>query len=83
MVFLNKDNKEKDFIEYMRNVFGFTPKKTDFYKIAFIHKSASSKNPAFGLLNNERLEYLGDAILSAIVADFLFKKFPFFAEGPF
>jgi ribonuclease-3 len=82
MVFLSKDNKEKEFIEYMKNVFGFTPKKTDFYKIAFIHKSASSKNPAFGLLNNERLEYLGDAILSAIVADFLFKKFPFFAEGP-
>jgi ribonuclease III len=82
MVFLHKDNKEKEFTEYIKNVFGFTPKKSDFYKIAFIHKSASCKNAAFGLLNNERLEYLGDAILSAVVADFLFKKFPFFAEGP-
>jgi len=82
MVFLHKDNKEKELTEYIKNIFGFTPKKTDFYKIAFIHKSASSKNAVFGVLNNERLEYLGDAILSAIIADFLFKKFPFFAEGP-
>ena len=50
--------------------------------MAFIHRSSSVKNAVCGTLNNERLEYLGDAILSAIVADFLFKKFPLFAEGP-
>lgn len=50
--------------------------------MALIHRSASSVNPILGNLNNERLEYLGDAMLSAIVADFLFKKFPLHPEGP-
>ena len=80
-VAINKNKTDKEIAKYIRNVFGFIPKKIDIYKIAFTHRSSSVKNAVCGTLNNERLEYLGDAVLSAIVADFLFKKFPFFAEG--
>lgn len=78
----SKDDSDKIIAKYIRNLFGFWPQNTEIYKVAFTHRSHSEKNSIVGLLNNERLEYLGDAILSAIVADFLFKKFPLFAEGP-
>jgi ribonuclease-3 len=61
----------------LRNVLGFTPGNTSLYKTALTHRSV--KDSASD--NNERLEYLGDAILSAIVADFLFKKYPYKEEG--
>jgi ribonuclease III len=61
----------------LRNVLGFTPRNTSLYKTALTHRSV--KDSASD--NNERLEYLGDAILSAIVADFLFKKYPYKEEG--
>lgn len=67
---------------FLRNVLGIKPRNIELYKMALIHRSASSVNPVLGNLNNERLEYLGDAMLSAIVADFLFKKFPLHPEGP-
>lgn len=80
--FLLKDKTERIISRYIRNIFGFQPRKIEIYKVALIHRSLSEKNSVVGFLNNERLEYLGDAVLSAIVADFLFKKFPLFAEGP-
>lgn len=52
-----------------------------FYEMAFIHKSASFILPDGKILNNERLEFLGDAILDAIVADYLFNKYPYYDEG--
>ncbi len=51
------------------------------YKLALRHKSATSKKLNGVKLNNERLEYLGDAILSAVIADYLFKQFPYENEG--
>mgnify|MGYP002708599203 CR=1 FL=1 len=77
-----RDSKDKLIVKYIRNIFGFNPKNIELYKIAFTHRSSSEKNRIGGTLNNERLEYLGDAVLSAVVADFLFKKFPLFPEGP-
>jgi ribonuclease-3 len=56
---------------------GFSPSKTSLYKTALTHRSL--KDSAAD--NNERLEYLGDAILSSVVADFLFKKYPYKGEG--
>lgn len=60
---------------------GFLPRTLSLYKLAFIPKSALKKNPSGINLNNERLEYLGDAVLDAIVADYLFRRFPEADEG--
>jgi ribonuclease-3 len=51
------------------------------YKLALRHKSATIRKTNGIKLNNERLEYLGDAILSAIVADYLFRRYPYKNEG--
>ena len=75
---LSKDKKLNDFI---KNVFGYYPGNILLYKLALCHRSASTEEIKGLRINNERLEYLGDAILSAIVADYLFKKFPGKDEG--
>lgn len=56
---------------------GFSPGKTALYKAALTHRSVRDSADE----NNERLEYLGDAILSGIIADYLFKKYPYKEEG--
>ena len=60
---------------------GFMPRNLSLYRLAFIPKSAQQKNPSGNRLNNERLEYLGDAVLDAIVANHLFNRFPEGDEG--
>ncbi|HRY97555.1 MAG TPA: ribonuclease III [Bacteroidales bacterium] len=65
----------------IRNIFGFWPGNIYPYKLAFRHKSASREFIHGTKVSNERLEYLGDAVLSAVVADFLFKKYPSREEG--
>jgi ribonuclease-3 len=70
----------KEISKFLKNVLGFKPKNIDIYKMAFIHSSVSAKEPVCRI-NNERLEYLGDAILNAVIADYLFKKFPLQSEG--
>ena len=60
---------------------GFLPGHLSLYKLAFIPKSAQQKNPSGNHLNNERLEYLGDAVLDAIVANYLFNRYPEGDEG--
>ena len=59
---------------------GYRPRNVSLYQIAFTHRS-KSVTTAQGRINNERLEYLGDAVLSAMVADYLYKKFPYQGEG--
>jgi ribonuclease III len=60
---------------------GMIPAHMKIYEMAFIHRSASVVLPDGNVINNERLEYLGDAILDAVVADFLFRNYPFGDEG--
>lgn len=60
---------------------GFLPGNTSLYRLAFIPKSAQQLNPYGNRLNNERLEYLGDAVLDAIVANYLFNRYPEGDEG--
>ena len=74
-------SKDKKLSEFIKNVFGYYPGNILLYKLAFCHKSASTEEIKGVKINNERLEYLGDAILSAVVADYLFKKFPSKDEG--
>ncbi|MCB9081280.1 MAG: ribonuclease III [Lewinellaceae bacterium] len=65
----------------MHSLLGFTPSSLRIFKLAFAHKSSSNSDKAFPIQNNERLEYLGDAVLGTIVAEYLFKKYPNSDEG--
>ena len=65
----------------MKNLLGFYPGNLSVYKLAFSHRSSAEEHPSGIKLSNERLEYLGDAVLGAVVAEMLFKKFPFREEG--
>lgn len=56
-------------------------KDKNLLKQAFIHRSYINENPNTGLSHNERLEFLGDAVLELIVTDFLYKKYPGYTEG--
>lgn len=73
--------KNKGLPEFIHNDFGFYPRNITLYELAFTHKSASETSIGSYKLSNERLEYLGDAILSAVVADYLFRIFPTKPEG--
>jgi len=64
-----------------RKITGFLPGKLDLYELAITHKSACLTLSDGTSLNNERLEYLGDAILNAIIADYLYLQFPESDEG--
>jgi len=68
-------------VSAIQNIAGFTPSNLELYRLATMHSSIAKENGSGYKESNERLEYLGDAILGAAVADFLFKKFPFKPEG--
>jgi ribonuclease III len=74
-------SSDKHLYYSIKNIFGFYPANIFLYKLAFLHKSAGSEIVQGVKLNNERLEFLGDAILDAIIADYLFKTFPLKDEG--
>ncbi|MGM0620192.1 MAG: ribonuclease III [Bacteroidota bacterium] len=65
----------------MKELLGFYPSNLKLYDLAFIHKSASVFDSQGNMVNNERLEFLGDAILGAVIADFLYNRFPQQDEG--
>ncbi len=74
-------SEDKELYSFIRNIFGFYPGNIFLYKLAFRHKSLARELNNGTRISNERLEYLGDAILSAVVADYLFKIFPIKGEG--
>jgi ribonuclease-3 len=61
----------------LKNVLGFSPSNLSLYQIALSHRSIREGSDE----NNERLEFLGDAVLSSVVAHHLFKKYPYKGEG--
>lgn len=69
------------FYSFIYDVTGIKPRHIELYRRALTHKSVISRNHANFSQYNERLEYLGDALLSAIVAEFLYKAFPSKDEG--
>ncbi len=71
----------KEFYLFLKELLGFYPQNLKLYDLAFVHKSASTVDSQGNFVNNERLEYLGDAILGAIIADFLYNRFPQEDEG--
>ncbi|HEY4785025.1 MAG TPA: ribonuclease III [Bacteroidales bacterium] len=72
---------DKKFYLLLRTHLKIDPGKIKLYEIAFLHRSASITFTDGTTINNERLEYLGDAVLDAVIADYLFKKFPRKKEG--
>ncbi len=80
-IFITPFSRNKELVNKLTPILGFAPARIRFYEMAFIHKSASVVMPDGEVINNERLEYLGDAILAAIVADYLFRHFPNKDEG--
>lgn len=74
-------SKDKVLYTAIKNLLGFYPRNIYLYKVALSHKSAPQVWLKGQQVNNERLEYLGDAVLSSVVADYLYKKFPYQNEG--
>jgi ribonuclease III len=74
-------SEDRKLFSSLRNLLGFYPHNISVYKLAFCHRSSAEEHPSGIKLSNERLEYLGDAVLGAVVAELLFKKFPFREEG--
>jgi ribonuclease III len=72
---------EKKLHESLRNILGFYPVNISLYKLAFRHSSAASQIKKGVKDSNERLEFLGDSVIGAIIAEYLFKKFPYKDEG--
>lgn len=63
----------------LARLMGFVPRKPELYAIALRHSSAG--NSSNGKINNQRLEYLGDAVLGMVVAEYLYRKLPTRDEG--
>ena len=72
-----KSSKEKQLEKQLQNVLGIKPGNYSLYFTALSHRSVKENADE----NNERLEYLGDAVLSTIIADYLFKRYPYKGEG--
>lgn len=65
----------------VKEMFGVRARNIELYKLALMHRSASIELADGTHLNNERLEFLGDAVLETVVSDFLFIEFPLADEG--
>lgn len=68
-------SKEKDFDQLQKRI-GITFKNTDLLTQAVVHRSYLNEHPNFRLSHNERLEFLGDAVLELVVTEFLYDKYP-------
>jgi len=75
--FFSSNKAQSTFKKQLKNILGFIPGNIDLYKIALSHRSIKETSEE----NNERLEFLGDAVLSSIIAHYLFKKYPYKDEG--
>lgn len=67
--------KQKEPYLLFKSILGFYPRRIELYQQALRHKSSSLRTSEGVLLNNERLEFLGDAVLNVLVADILFHRF--------
>lgn len=74
-IFISEE--KRTFRKQLRNVLGFTPHQLSLYRTALSHRSVREGADE----NNERLEYLGDAVISTIVAHYLFMRYPYKDEG--
>ena len=73
--------KDKELFSSLHAIMGFYPRNIEYYKLALMHKSVARRNAKGRPLNNERLEFLGDAILDAVVGDIVYRHFEGKREG--
>ena len=73
--------EEKELFSSLYEVMGFYPHDISYYKQALMHKSIGRRNEKGRPLNNERLEFLGDALLDAVVGHIVYDHFPGKREG--
>ncbi len=74
-------SKDKELYSFCYKQLGFCPRNIYLYKLALRHRSATCKTNSGMFVNNERLEFLGDAVLNLVVADMLYKRFEKGREG--
>lgn len=74
---LKFNSSDKQLHLQLEHLLGFSPKRIALYRLALMHRS----QPEDATDSNERLEFLGDAILGAIIAEYLYKKYPYKPEG--
>ena len=80
-LFVRLNAEDKRLSDYIYSIFGFYPKNIALYRVAFTHKSKSNETVGTYHVSNERMEYLGDAVLSLAVADYFFHTYPTQSEG--
>lgn len=80
-LFRTETTEDKELRTAIRNITGYTPINLDLFKLALIHNSVAKEVNGGFKVSNERLEYLGDAVLGMVVAEYLFKRFPYKNEG--
>ena len=80
---LSKSRSHEDgiFFDSIREILGFNPVTLEYYKKAFTHRSSNKQDIMGNAINYERLEFLGDAMLSSVIAAYLFSKAPAGDEG--
>lgn len=74
-------SSDKEYIRSLKNLLGFVPGNIRLYRMAFRHRSVAVELKNGSKSSNERLEFLGDAILGAVIAEVLFKLYPYKDEG--
>ncbi len=79
--FKKSSNQDHQVRKYLKGIIGYAPRNFQLFKLAMLHSSVAKKNIQGKPESNERLEYLGDAILGAVIAEYLFKKYPYKDEG--
>ncbi len=77
----SRSDKDENFFLQVENILGFKIKRKELYKKAFTHRSMNLKDDEGKTVNYERLEFVGDAMLSAVIAAYLFNEVPQGDEG--
>lgn len=73
--------EDRPYYQLIERIFGTTPENVELYKLALVHRSASVTVDGGKVMNNERLEFLGDAVIETVVSEMLFIEYPEANEG--
>lgn len=72
---------DRPYYQLLKRIFGIVPDNVELYKLALVHRSASVTVGDGRVVNNERLEFLGDAVIETVVSELLFIEYPEANEG--